>query len=198
MLIGYARVSTDGQDPSGQVAALEAAGCARVFQEKQSGTRGDRPELLAALAFMRRDEDTLVVVRLDRLARSTADLLSIADRLRRDGNGLRSLSEPWLDTSSPAGRMIFTVFAGIAEFERSLIADRTREGRQRARALGKSMGRPFAVDAALWDLYAARYLDGKATLAELMAKTGLTRSTVYRRLALDRARSDSELGTRAD
>jgi len=119
MLIGYARVSTDDQDLRLQRAALKDAGCKRTFEEKVSGAKRDRLEL-AKMIEQLRDDDTVVVTRLDRLARSTRDLLDIAEKLKEVGAGLRSLAEPWADTTSPAGRMVLTVFAGIAEFEREL------------------------------------------------------------------------------
>lgn len=128
MLIGYARVSTDDQDLRVQRAALKEAGCRRTFEEKVSGARRNRPELERMLEHLR-DDDVVVVTRLDRLARSTRDLLDIAERLKEAGAGLRSMAEPWADTTSPAGRMVLTVFAGIAEFERELIYQRTSSGR---------------------------------------------------------------------
>ena len=118
MLTGYARVSTDDQDLTLQRAALKEAGCKKIFEEKASGAKRDRPELARMLEQLR-DGDVVVVTRLDRLARSTRDLLDIAERLKDGGAGLRSLAEPWADTTSPAGRMVLTVFAGIAEFERA-------------------------------------------------------------------------------
>lgn len=141
MLIGYARVSTGDQDLQLQRVALKEAGCRRLFEEKISGARRDRPEL-ARLLDQLRDEDVVVVTRLDRLARSTKDLLDLAEMLNDAGAGLRSLAEPWADTTSPAGRMVLTVFAGIAEFERALIHQRTSAGRVEARARGVRFGRP--------------------------------------------------------
>ncbi len=129
MLIGYARVSTGGQDLDLQRTTLKAIGCERVFEEKASGTRRER-EQLALLMLTARSDDVLVVTRLDRLARSTRDLLDLAETLQIAGVGLRSLAEPWADTTSLAGRMVFTIFAGIAEFERGLIVQRTSEGRR--------------------------------------------------------------------
>ncbi|EHR0258044.1 recombinase family protein, partial [Escherichia coli] len=133
--IGYARVSTDAQDLTNQRAELAAAGCAKIFAEKITGTHAKRPELARMLDHLR-PGDVVTVTSLDRLARSTRDLLNIAERLEAAGVGLRSLAEPWADTTSPAGRMVLTVFAGIAEFERSLIVDRTRTGREAAMARG--------------------------------------------------------------
>ena len=141
MLLGYARVSTDDQDLALQRRALREAGCRRTYAEKVSGARRDRPELERLLDQVR-EEDVVVVTRLDRLARSTRDLLDIAERLRDVDAGLRSLAEPWADTTSPAGRMVLTVFAGIAEFERALILSRTSAGREAAKQRGVRFGRP--------------------------------------------------------
>ena len=141
MLIGYARVSTDDQNLTLQRGALKEAGCRRTFDEKVSGAKRDRPELARMLDQIR-DDDVVVVTRLDRLARSTKDLLDIAETLNDAGAGLRSLAEPWADTTSPAGRMVLTVFAGIAEFERALIYQRTSTGRVAAKARGVRFGRP--------------------------------------------------------
>ncbi|WP_336974753.1 recombinase family protein [Sphingobium aromaticiconvertens] len=138
MLIGYARVSTDDQDLQLQRIAVKDAGCRRIFEEKVSGAKRNRPEL-ARMMDQLRDEDVAVVTRLDRLARSTKDLLDISEKL--NGAGLRSLAEPWADTTSPAGRMVLTVFAGIAEFERELIRQRTSSGRVAAKARGVRFGR---------------------------------------------------------
>ena len=141
MLTGYARVSTDDQDLRLQRGLLTEAGCRRIFEEKSSGAKRDRPELARLLDQIRAD-DVVVVTRLDRLARSTKDLLDIAEKLNDVGAGLRSLGEPWADTTSPAGRMVLTVFAGIAEFERALIHQRTSSGRVAAKARGVRFGRP--------------------------------------------------------
>ena len=141
MLIGYARVSTDDQDLRLQRAALKEAGCRRIFGEKVSGAKRDRPELARMLDQLR-DKDVVIVTRLDRLARSTKDLLEIAEKLNETEAGLRSMAEPWADTTSPAGRMVLTVFAGIAEFERALIHHRTSSGRVAAMARGVRFGRP--------------------------------------------------------
>jgi DNA invertase Pin-like site-specific DNA recombinase len=141
MLIGYARVSTDDQTLTLQRAALKEAGCGRIYEEKVSGATRARPQLARLLDQMR-DNDAVVVTRLDRLARSTRDLLEIAEQLRDTGAGLRSLAEPWADTTSAAGRMVLTVFAGIAEFERALIQQRTSTGRTAAMKRGVRFGRP--------------------------------------------------------
>jgi len=141
MLIGYARVSTDDQHLDNQRIALRAAGCQRIYEEKISGAKRERPEHTRVLDHLR-EGDVLVATRLDRLARATRDLLELAEILNRAGVGLRSLGEPWANTTSPSGKMVFTVFAGIAEFERSLIAERTSAGRLAAQGKGVRFGRP--------------------------------------------------------
>jgi DNA invertase Pin-like site-specific DNA recombinase len=120
--------------------ALKGVKCRRVFQEKRSGASGDRPELRRLLEHLR--EGDTVVWRLDRLARSTRDLLELAETIAGAGAGLRSLGEPWADTTTPAGKMVLTVFAGIAEFERALIRERTGAGRIAAKKRGVKFGRP--------------------------------------------------------
>ena len=141
MKLGYARVSTEDQRLDLQRARLTEAGCGRLFEEKISGAARQRPALERLLQEMRAD-DVLVVTRLDRLARSTAELLRIAEVIAGKDAGLQSLEEPWADTTTPAGRMVLTVFAGVAEFERALIRHRTDEGRQAAKRRGVSFGRP--------------------------------------------------------
>ena len=138
---GYARVSTDGQTLAAQDAALRAAGCAKVFSEKASGAKTDRAELRKAVARLGKG-DVLMVTRLDRLARSTRDLLNTLDDIAKRGAGFRSLADAWADTTTPHGRLMLTVLAGLAEFERHLIRARTGEGRARAKAKGVHMGRP--------------------------------------------------------
>lgn len=141
MKVGYARVSTKGQTLDIQLSRLTDMGCELFFEEKISGAAKRRPQLEAMLGQMRKD-DVVVVTKLDRLARSTAELLRIAEALNEKGAGLQSLDEPWANTTTPAGKMIMTVFGGIAEFERSLILTRTQEGREAAQARGVAFGRP--------------------------------------------------------
>ena len=138
---GYARVSTDGQTLAAQDAALHAAGCAKVFSEKASGAKTDRAELRKAISRLG-DADVLMVTRLDRLARSTRDLLNTLDEITKRGAGFKSLADSWADTTTPHGRLMLTVLGGLAEFERELIKARTGEGRTRAKAAGVHMGRP--------------------------------------------------------
>lgn len=180
-LIGYARVSTQGQDLAQQRTALRGAGCTRIFEEKVSGAKRDRPELARLLDHLRAG-DVVTVMRLDRLARSTADLLHIAERIKEAGAGLRSLAEPWADTTSPAGRMILTVFAGIADFERALIVERTSAGRIAAKARGVRFG-PRPTLSAEQIAHARQLIEqsGKP-VAEVARLLGVHRTTLYRAL----------------
>jgi DNA invertase Pin-like site-specific DNA recombinase len=182
MHIAYARVSTQGQDLEQQRAALLAVGCKRVFEEKVSGARKDRPELAKMLDHLRAG-DVVNVTRLDRLARSTSDLLHIVDRIKEKEAGLRSLAEPWADTTSPAGKMIMTVFAGIADFERSLILDRTSVGRAAAKARGVRFGPPNALSSE--QVAHARQLieTEKKSVASIARLFGVHRATLYRALS---------------
>src|SRR5262245_50801955 len=138
---GYARVSTRDQDLTAQDAELAAAGAANVFKEKASGAKTDRPELAKVIRRLE-PGDVLVVTRLDRLARSTRDLLNVLDELGKHGAGFKSLKDVWADTTTPHGKLMVTVLGGLAEFERSLIVARTGEGRKRAKDRGVKFGRP--------------------------------------------------------
>jgi len=181
MLIGYARVSTEDQDLTLQRAALRAASCTRIFEEKISGAYRNRPELIRMVDQLR-PGDVVVVSRLDRLARSTRDLLDIAEQLKTIEAGLRSLHEPWADTTSPAGRMVLTVFAGIAEFERELIHERTSSGRKAAKIRGVRFGRPPKLTDD--QLALAKRLIGEGNSARETAKIlNVHASTLYRALA---------------
>ncbi|HBO2184660.1 TPA: recombinase family protein [Pseudomonas aeruginosa] len=180
-MIGYARVSTDDQDLTNQRAELHAAGCTRIFAEKITGTHAKRPELGRMLDHLRAG-DVVTVTRLDRLARSTRDLLDIAEQLQAKGAGLRSLAEPWADTTTPAGRMVLTVFAGIAEFERSLIIDRTRNGREAAKARGVQFGRRPTLTPGQVE-HARELLGAGRTATETAELLGVHRATLYRALA---------------
>ena len=140
----YARVSTNGQDLAGQEAELTAAGCAKVYREKVSGTKTDRAEL-AKLIRRLEPGDVLMVTRLDRLARSTRDLLNIIATIAEREAGLRSLNDTWADTTTSHGRLMLTVLGGLAEFERELIRARTGDGGKRAKDRGVRFGRPAAL-----------------------------------------------------
>ena len=141
MIYGYARVSTDGQSVAAQVAGLRAAGAGKVFREVASGAKTDRAQLRKAIAALQAG-DVLMVTRLDRLARSTRDLLNTLAAITGSKAGFRSLGDAWADTTTAHGRLMLTVLGGLAEFERELIRTRTGEGRARAVARGQKMGRP--------------------------------------------------------
>src|SRR4051794_13128639 len=140
MIYGYARVSTDGQSVEAQISALTTAGADRVFREVASGAKTDRTQLRRALDQLNAG-DVLIVTRLDRLARSTRDLLNTLAAIAGKGAGFRSLGDTWADTTTPHGRLMLTVLGGLAEFERELIRARTGEGRARAKARGVRLGR---------------------------------------------------------
>ena len=178
MRLGYARVSTDEQSLENQCQRLSAAQCEKLFEEKISGAARHRPQLEKLIEHLRKG-DVLVVTRLDRLARSTSELLRTAERITEKKAGLQSLDEPWADTTSPSGRMIMTVFAGIAEFERTLILSRTQEGRLAAQARGVAFGRPKKMPPDQQQLARDLVRDGKSISA--VARTfNVHPATIYR------------------
>ncbi len=178
-IYGYARVSTDGQTLDAQVAALTAAGAAPVFRETASGAKTDRRELARAVKALDAG-DTLLVTRLDRLARSTRDLLNILDTIAKAGAGFRSLGDAWADTTTPHGRLMLTVLGGLAEFERELIRARTGEGRTRAKARGVHMGRPPKLTPHQKGEALNALAKGTATQADLARRFNLSQSTISR------------------
>ena len=182
MLIGYARISTNGQDDALQLDALSAAGVERVFSDTASGSLASRPQLDAMLAQLRAG-DVVVVWRLDRLARSVRHALELAERFEAMGVGLRSLTEQ-LDTTTPGGRLIFTVFAAMAEFERNLLRERTVAGLAAARERGRVGGRRPALSAE--QVATARLLlEQGRTVVDVARILHVSRRTIYR--ALERA-----------
>lgn len=183
---GYARVSTKDQDLGPQREALFAAGCDEVYAEKLSGAARSRPQLETILVKLRAG-DVVIVTRLDRLGRSTLELLTIVGQIADLGAGFRSLAEPWADTTSAAGRMVMTVFAGIAEFERSLILGRTEEGRAIAKARGQRFGRPSAISEEAWRFHAPLLEEGHKSVAQVAKTLGVSRATVHRRYARHKA-----------
>jgi DNA invertase Pin-like site-specific DNA recombinase len=140
MLLGYARVSTGSQSLAAQIEALKAAGCERIYAEKRSGADGERKEL-GKLIRAARPDDTIAVCRLDRLARSTRDLLNVLDRLGRNGVGFKPLRETAVDTTTPQGRLVVSILAAISEFEREIVLSRITEGRKRTQRNGIKFGR---------------------------------------------------------
>jgi DNA invertase Pin-like site-specific DNA recombinase len=176
--IGYARVSSCGQELEGQLSALQAAGATKVYSEKISGAVTDRRQLGKAIAALNAG-DVLLVTRLDRLARSTRDLLNVLASVSEKGAGFKSISDPIIDTTSPHGRLIIAVLGALAEFERSMILARTADGRARAQARGVKFGRkrvlsPFQVQEAL-----ARREAGEP-LADIGRSYGVSHSTISR------------------
>jgi DNA invertase Pin-like site-specific DNA recombinase len=185
MIIGYARVSTDGQTLDAQDAALKAAGATKVYSEKISGVVTDRRQLARAIAALA-PGDTLVITRLDRLARSTRDLLNTLDQISTKGATFRSLADAWADTTSPHGKLMITILGGLAEFERSLILARTGEGRARAQDRGVKFGRkpkltPHQVREAI-----GRKLAGES-LVSIARSFNVSHSTISRLRWVDQA-----------
>lgn len=180
MKIGYARVSTDDQTLDIQRTTLLKNGCEKIFEEKVSGVGRDRPELCKMLASLKED-DLVVVSSLDRLARSTRVLLETIDSIGSSGAKFISLAEPWADTSSPAGKMIMTVIAGIAEFEADMIRSRTSAGRAAARSKGVKFGRPKKLSAKNKKL-AMRLLKEGQSVRDVAETFGVHTSTIYRML----------------
>lgn len=176
MLVGYARVSSVGQSLDVQLAALNEAGCEKIFAEKQSGTTtGKREQLQEAVEFVR-EGDTLIVTRLDRLARSANDLHSIMSRLSRKGVSFRCLQQSGVDTTTSTGKLLLGMLAAIAEFETDIRKERQREGIERAKAAGVYKGRKPSVDVA-----AVRELREKGVSPTAIAKQlGIARASVYR------------------
>jgi DNA invertase Pin-like site-specific DNA recombinase len=183
-LLGYARVSTTDQQPHLQVDALEQAGCYRVFTETASGARTDRPTLEQLLDQLR-PGDTLVVWKLDRLGRSLRHLVDTVTSLADHGIGFRSLQEA-IDTTTPGGKLVFHVFAALAEFERDLIRERTTAGLAAARARGRHGGRPSVLTGHKLQVAQEMYRSGQYTLTEIAKTLGVSRASIYRHLTLTR------------
>ena len=179
MLIGYARVSTQEQNLDLQTIALKEAGCKKIFTEKASGAQRDRPELIAAMNYVRPGEDVLVVWKLDRLARSLKQLIETVEKFETQNIGLLSLTES-INTTTSGGRLIFHIFASLAEFERSIIRERTTAGLRAAKQNGRIGGRPSALKEK--DLAVARTLlqDSSITVEDVAKRMQVAPSTLYR------------------
>ncbi len=184
MLIGYARVSTTDQETAAQVAALKAAGCERIFREKASGGRWDRPELHKILDQLRKS-DVLVVWKLDRLSRSLRDVLTIMERLGEAKAGFRSLTEA-IDTTTPAGRMMMQMVGAFAEFERAMLRERTKSGLETARKEGRVGGRRPKLSPQQRKEIARRVSRGHKTAADAARLFSVHPATVSRLIALAR------------
>src|SRR5579863_7426512 len=173
MLLGYARVSTQDQKPELQLDALRQAGCEKLFTEKASGAQRERPQLQAAVDYIR-EGDTLVVWKLDRLARSLKQLIETVEELEQRGIGFRSLTES-IDTTTSGGRLVFHIFAALAEFERSIIRERTKAGLEAAR----TRGRPRALSEKDRAIVAALLRDPSLTVKEIAQRLDVAPSTIY-------------------
>jgi|TARA_B110000211_G_C13980255_1_gene509037 DNA invertase Pin-like site-specific DNA recombinase len=192
MLVGYARVSTQEQNLELQINALKEVGCKKIFMEKASGAQRDRPELKAALEYMRANEDdTLVVWKLDRLARSLRKLIDTVEELEKQGIGFKSLTEA-IDTTNSGGRLVFHIFGALAEFERGVIKERTMAGLKAAKDMGRTGGRPASLK--IDDLIVAKALlkNKKITVKEAAKRLKVNPSTLYRYLPGGRSAIEEE------
>ena len=182
--IGYARVSTEDQNLALQLDALKAAGCGRIFEDKASGAKSDRPGLAEAMSHLRDHQgDVLVVWRLDRLGRSLPDLVATVEGLQRRGIGFRSLKES-VDTSGAAGKLVFHLFAALAEFERDLIRERTNAGLAAARARGRKGGRRPKLEGARLAQARTLYECREHSIDEICRLVEVGRSTLFRSLSI--------------
>lgn len=177
MTFGYARCSTADQNLDWQLDALKNQNCERIFQEKITGTRMDRPELLRLLDMLRAG-DTIIVCELTRLSRSVKDLFEIVEKIEKAGANIKSLKEPWLDTTTPQGRLLFTIFSGVSQFERELTHERTMEGLAAARARGRKGGRPVK-DKTVIEQALTLYDSNKYPIEQILKTTGICRKTLY-------------------
>ncbi|MCG8542388.1 MAG: recombinase family protein [Clostridia bacterium] len=178
MLIGYARVSTLEQNLDRQIDQLKKSGCKKIFTEKISGVIKERPELDRLLDHIR-EGDTIIITELTRLSRSTKELFKLVDIIEKKGANIKSLKEAWVDTTTPQGKLMFTIFAGISQFERDLISQRTKEGLSSARARGRKGGRPptSKKDVAL----ALKMYDSKEySISEITKATKVSKTSLYR------------------
>jgi len=191
MLIGYARASLEKQAIDRQLDELAAEGVVSgdIYQEKVTGTKRDRPELNRILGALRQG-DTVIVVELSRMSRSTKDLLEIVDTIHKAGAHFRSLNERWLDTTTPQGQLIFTIFAGLCQFERDLTAERTKSGLKAAAARGRVGGRPGTDQELVAAVEEMRRQQVK--IDQIVEDTGVSRSTVNRILKAMRERTATQ------
>ena len=178
MIYGYARVSTDGQSLESQLERLKSAGCERLFSETASGAKTERRELRKCIAKLA-SGDILVVTRLDRLARSTRDLLNVLAEVSERGAAFRSISDAWADTTTPHGRLMLTILGGLAEFERDLIRSRTGEGRVRAKARGIKFGRKPILSPDQ-QAYVARLRGDGESVRHIARIMGVSKATIGR------------------
>ena len=178
MKIGYARVSTEEQNLDRQLDSLKEAGCEKIFREKITGTKKERPELDKLMEQLR-SGDLIIISDLTRLSRSVKDLFSLVDQIEKKGANIKSLKESWMDTSTPQGKLMFTIFAGISQFERDLISQRTIEGLVAARARGKKGGRPPKDEKDI-KLAKKMYEEKIYSISEITKATGIGKTALYK------------------
>lgn len=178
MKIGYARVSTEEQSLDRQIDILKQAGCERIYEEKISGTKKERTELNKILDQLRTG-DVIIIADLTRLSRSVKDLFNLVEQIEEKGANIKSLKESWVDTTTAQGKLMFTIFAGISQFERDLISQRTIEGLNAARARGKNGGRPKVNDKDI-KLAVKMYESKNYTISEIIKAIGVGKTTLYR------------------
>lgn len=183
MIFGYARVSTQDQNLDRQIDQLDAVGCQKIFSEKYTGTKRERPEFNRMLDQLR-SGDIVIVSDLSRISRSSKELLSIVEELQRRDVQIKSLKEAWLDTTTTHGKLIFTVMAGLAQFERDLTSDRTKEGLASARARNRIGGRPAANKESI-ELAKKMYFSKNFSVNEILKAAKISRVTLYRYLHKD-------------
>ncbi|MCE5221193.1 MAG: recombinase family protein [Clostridium sp.] len=184
MIFGYARVSTHFQDLEKQILQLQEAGCERIFQEKITGTKLERPALQKLLDQLR-PEDQITVCDLSRISRSTKDLFKLVDIIEGKGANIKSLKESWMDTTTPQSKLMFTIFSGISQFERDMISMRTKESLTVSRARGRIGGRP-CKDTRKIDIALKMYESKNHSISEITEATGVSKTTLYRYIKLNK------------
>ena len=189
MLVGYARVSTDDQDMIRQTYQLRGVGCEKIYQEVMTGTKKHRPQMEAMLEFIR-EGDVVVVCELTRISRSTKDLFSLVEKIEEKGAKIKSLKEDWLDTTTAHGKLMFTMMAGLAQFERDLISERTKEALRAKKAAGVKLGRPRVNDEQL-EKAVRLYMTKEFEIEEIEQLTKISKSTLYREI--DRLKDEAKL-----
>lgn len=188
MLVGYARVSTEEQDLLRQTFELRGAGCEKIYQETITGTKKHRPELDAMLDFIR-EGDVVVVCELTRISRSTKDLFSLVEKIEEKGAKIKSLKESWLDTTTAHGKLLFTMMAGLAQFERDLISERTKSALRAKKAAGVKLGRPRVDDEQL-EKAVRLYMTKEFEIKEIVQMTNISSATLYREI--DRLKDEAQ------
>jgi len=179
MVFGYARVSTTEQSLDRQLQELKQSGAEEIFKEKITGTKADRPELSRLLDKLR-SGDLILVSDLTRLSRSTKDLFSLVEIIEQKGANIKSLKESWIDTTTPTGKLMFTFIAGISQFERDLISQRTKEGLEIARSRGRFGGRKQKLDNTKKETIYKLYQERKLSIMEICNMFSITKPTLYK------------------